>query len=69
MVHVSNATRVPFQVLATFYDFREVLKDETAGKDVIEEYTRRIIKHISMLVTEAENTINKIAHETENTDS
>ena len=50
-------------------DLREVLKDETAGKDVIEEYTRRIIKHISMLVTEAENTINKIAHETENTDS
>lgn len=46
-----------------------MLKDETAGKDVIEEYTRRIIKHISMLVTEAENTINKIAHETENTDS
>ena len=57
------------QSYGPFYDFREVLKDETAGKDVIEEYTRRIIKHISMLVTEAENTINKIAHETENTDS
>ena len=57
------------QSYGPFYDFREVLKDETAGKDVIEEYTRRIIKHISMLVTEAENTINKIAHETKNTDS
>ena len=57
------------QSYGPFYDFREVLKDETAGKDVIEEYTRRIIKHISMLVTEAENTINRIAHETENTDS
>lgn len=57
------------QSYGPFYDFREVLKDETAGKDVIEEYTRRIIKHISMLVTEAENTINRITHETENTDS
>lgn len=57
------------QSYGQFYDFREVLKDETAGKDVIEEYTRRIIKHISMLVTEAENTINRITHETENTDS
>lgn len=57
------------QSYGPFYDFREMLKDETAGKEVIEEYTRRIIEHISMLVTEAENTINRMTHETENTDS
>ena len=57
------------QSYGPFYDFREVLKDETSGKDVIEEYTRRIIEHISMLITEAKNTINRITHETENTDS
>lgn len=57
------------QSYGPFYDFREVLKDETTGKDVIEEYTKRIIEHISMLVTEAENTINRMTHETENTDS
>lgn len=57
------------QSYGPFYDFREMLKDETAGKDVIEEYTKRIIEHISMLVTEAENTINRMTHETENTDS
>lgn len=57
------------QSYGPFCDFREVLKDETSGKDVIEEYTRRIIEHISMLVTEAENTINRMTHETENTDS
>lgn len=57
------------QSYGPFYDFREVLKDETSGKDVIEEYTKRIIEHISMLVTAAENTINRMTHETENTDS
>lgn len=57
------------QSYGPFCDFREVLQDETAGKDVIEKYTQRIIEHISMLVTEAENTINRMTHETENTDS
>lgn len=57
------------QSYGPFHDFRKALKDETSGKDVIEEYTRRIIEHISMLVTETENTINRMTHETENTDS
>lgn len=57
------------QSYGPFYDFRVVLRDGTSGKDVIEEHTKRIIEHISMLVTEAENTINKMTHETENTDS
>lgn len=57
------------QSYGPFYDFREMLKDETSGKEVIEEYTKRIIEHISMLVTAAENTINRMTHEKENTDS
>jgi two-component system aerobic respiration control sensor histidine kinase ArcB len=57
------------QSYGPFYDFREVLKDEKVGKDVIEKYTRRIIEHISMLVTESENAINRMTHETKNTDS
>lgn len=57
------------QSYGPFYDFREMLKDETSGKEVIEEYTKRIIEHISLLVTAAENTINRMTHEKENTDS
>ena len=57
------------QSYGPFYDFREMLKDETSGKEVIEEYTKRIIEHISMLATAAENTINRMTHEKENTDS
>lgn len=57
------------QSYGPFYDFREMLKDETSGNDAIEEYTKRIIEHISMLVTAAENTINRMTHEKENTDS
>ena len=57
------------QSYGPFYDFREMLKDETSGKEVIEEYTKRIIEHISLLVTAAENTINRMTHENENTDS
>ena len=57
------------QSYGPFYDFREMLKDETSGKEVIEEYTKRIIEHISMLVTAAENTINCKIQEKENTDS
>ena len=57
------------QSYGPFYDIREMLKDETSGKEVIEEYTKRIIEHISMLVTAAENTINRMTHEKENTDS
>lgn len=57
------------QSYGPFYDFREMLKDETSGKEVIEEYTKRIIEHISMLVTAAENTINRMTHEKENIDS
>lgn len=49
--------------------FRTALKNEPIDPDTIEEYTKRIIKHISMLVTAAENTINRMTHETENTDS
>ena len=69
IVHRIQPSLELLQSYGPFYDFREMLKDETTGKDVIEEYTKRIIKHISMLVTEAENTINRMPHEKENTDS
>lgn len=49
--------------------FRTALKNEPINPDAIEEYTKRIIEHISMLVTAAENTINRMTHEKENTDS
>ena len=50
-------------------DYRTVLKDETSDKNVIGEYTKRIIEHISMLITEAENEIRRLTDEAENTDS
>lgn len=49
--------------------FRTALKNEPIDPNAIKEYTKRIIEHISMLVTAAENTINRITHEKENTDS
>lgn len=69
IIHKIQPSLELLQSYGPFYDFRKVLKDETADKNVIEEYTKRIIEHISLLVTEAENTINRMTHETENTDS
>ena len=50
-------------------DYRTALKDGTSGKNTIEEYTKRIIEHAAMLVTEAENEIRREMYGTQNIDS
>lgn len=49
--------------------YRTLLKDDTVDDNVLQEYTRQIIDHTAMLITEAENEIKRQKDETENTDS
>lgn len=69
IVHRIQPSLELLQSYGPLHDFRKVLRDKISNKKVLEECTKRIIEHISMLVMEAENTINRITHETENTDS
>lgn len=50
-------------------DFRATLKNEPLNPDTVNEHTKRMIEHISMLVMEAEKEIKRMNDETENTDS
>lgn len=50
-------------------DFRMVLKDETSGNGIIEEYAGQITQQAAMLIREAENEIRRLTDEAENTDS
>lgn len=50
-------------------DYCAVLRDERSCKSTIEEYTKRMIEHTAMLITEAEKEIRRYTDEKKNTDS
>ena len=48
--------------------YRDVLHDDKADDGAVGEYTRRVIDHTALLIAEAENEIERLTDETEDTD-
>lgn len=64
---VVHRIQAPLEMLQSdelLYDYIKILKNGTSSMKIIEEYTARIIEHLSVLVKETENEIRRISHET-----